>query len=197
MRGGSDNGRVDVSEPASISTGIAGRYAQAVFDLAREENMIPAVEADLANLEQALAESADLRDLISSPVYSREEQGAALAAIGQRMGLSPVFQNVLGLMAQKRRLFVLPHLLAVLRDRISGARGEVSAEVTSAQPLTAEQLARLSETLSASAGKSVRLQTRVDPSLIGGLVVQIGSRMIDTSIRAQLGQLQNMMKEVG
>jgi F-type H+-transporting ATPase subunit delta len=197
VRGGSDNGRVDVSEPASISTGIAGRYAQAVFDLAREENMIPAVEADLANLEQALAESADLRDLISSPVYSREEQGAALAAIGQRMGLSPVFQNVLGLMAQKRRLFVLPHLLAVLRDRISGARGEVSAEVTSAQPLTAEQLARLSETLSASAGKSVRLQTRVDPSLIGGLVVQIGSRMIDTSIRAQLGQLQNMMKEVG
>lgn len=197
MRGGSDNGRVDVSEPASISTGIAGRYAQAVFDLAREENMIPAVEADLANLEQALAESADLRDLISSPVYSREEQGAALAAIGQRMGLSPVFQNVLGLMAQKRRLFVLPHLLAVLRDRISGARGEVSAEVTSAQPLTPEQLARLSETLSASAGKSVRLQTRVDPSLIGGLVVQIGSRMIDTSIRAQLGQLQNMMKEVG
>jgi F-type H+-transporting ATPase subunit delta len=188
---------VDVSEPASISTGIAGRYAQAVFDLAREENMIPAVEADLANLEQALAESADLRDLISSPVYSREEQGAALAAIGQAMGLSPVFQNVLGLMAQKRRLFVLPHLLAVLRDRISGARGEVSAEVTSAQPLTPEQLARLSETLSASAGKSVRLQTRVDPSLIGGLVVQIGSRMIDTSIRAQLGQLQNMMKEVG
>jgi F-type H+-transporting ATPase subunit delta len=188
---------VDVSEPASISTGIAGRYAQAVFDLAREENMIPAVEADIANVEQALAESADLRDLISSPVYSREEQGAALAAIGQAMGLSPVFQNVLGLMAQKRRLFVLPHLLAVLRDRISGARGEVSAEVTSAQPLTAEQLARLSETLSASAGKSVRLQTRVDPSLIGGLVVQIGSRMIDTSIRAQLGQLQNMMKEVG
>ena len=197
MRGGSDNGRVDVSEPASISTGIAGRYAQAVFDLAREENMIPAVEADLANLEQALAESADLRDLISSPVYSREEQGAALAAIGQRMGLSPVFQNVLGLMAQKRRLFVLPHLLAVLRDRISGARGEVSAEVTSAQPLTAAQLSRLSETLSASAGKSVRLQTRVAPSLIGGLVVQLGSRMIDTSIRAQLGQLQNMMKEVG
>lgn len=197
MRGGSDNGRVDVSEPASISTGIAGRYAQAVFDLAREENMIPAVEADLANLEQALAGSADLRDLISSPVYSREEQGAALAAIGQAMGLSPVFQNVLGLMAQKRRLFVLPHLLAVLRDRISGARGEVSAEVTSAQPLTPEQLSRLSETLSASAGKSVRLQTRVDPSLIGGLVVQLGSRMIDTSIRAQLGQLQNMMKEVG
>ena len=85
----------------------------------------------------------------------------------------------------------------MLGDRISGARGEVSAEVTSAQPLSAEQLARLSETLSASAGKSVKLRTRVDPSLIGGLVVQIGSRMIDTSIRAQLGQLQNMMKEVG
>jgi F-type H+-transporting ATPase subunit delta len=196
-RGGSDNGRDDVSEPASISTGIAGRYAQAVFDLAREENMLPAVEADIGTLEQALAESEDLRNLISSPIYSREEQGAALAAIGQRMGLSQVFQNVLGLMAQKRRLFVLPQLLMVLRDRISGARGEVSAEVTSAQPLTPEQLQRLSDNLSASAGKAVKLRTRVDPSLIGGLVVQLGSRMIDTSIRAQLGQLQNMMKEVG
>ena len=186
-----------MSEPASISTGIAGRYAQAVFDLARDEGMLPAVEADLGTLETALHDSADLRALIASPIYSREEQGSAIAALAQAMGLSPVFRNVLGLMAQKRRLFVLPQLLQSLRDRLSEARGEVSAEVVSAQPLSAEQQARLADTLSAQAGKAVRLQTRVDPSLIGGLVVRLGSRMIDTSIRAKLGQLQNMMKEVG
>jgi F-type H+-transporting ATPase subunit delta len=138
------------------------------------------VEADLGALEGALRDSADLRALISSPIYSREEQGSAIGALAQAMNLSPVMRNVIGLMAQKRRLFVLPQLLQTLRDRISEARGEVSAEVVSAQ-----------------AGKAVRLQTRVDPSLIGGLVVRLGSRMIDTSIRAKLGQLQNMMKEVG
>jgi F-type H+-transporting ATPase subunit delta len=186
-----------VSEAASISSGVAGRYAQAVFDLARDEGLLPAVEADIGALEQALSDSEDLRRLIGSPIYSREEQGAAVAAIGQRMGLSPVMLNTLGLMASKRRLFVLPALLQGLRARIAEARGEVSAEVVSAQPLSAEQQRRLAETLSAKAGRSVRLQTKVDPSLIGGLVVRLGSRMIDTSIRAKLGQLQNMMKEVG
>ena len=186
-----------MSEPASISTGIAGRYAQAVFDLAREENLLPAIGDDIDRLEQALRESADLRSLIASPIYSREEQGAAIGAVAQAMGLSPVMRNVLGLMAQKRRLFVLPQLIEVLRTRMSEARGEVAAEVVSAQPLSAEQQARLTQTLSAKAGKAVRLQSRVDPSLIGGLVVRLGSRMIDTSIRAQLGRLQNMMKEVG
>ncbi|EYD77565.1 ATP synthase delta chain [Rubellimicrobium mesophilum DSM 19309] len=186
-----------MSEPASISTGIAGRYAQAVFDLAREEGMLPALEADIGALESALADSADLRALISSPIYSRDEQGNAILAIGDRMGLTPVMRNVLGLMAQKRRLFVLPNLLAALRTRLADARGEVAAEVTSAQPLSPEQAQQLADTLSAQAGKAVRLQTRVDPSLIGGLVVRLGSRMIDTSIRAKLGQLQNMMKEVG
>lgn len=186
-----------MSEPASISTGIAGRYALAVFDLAREDGSLPAVEADIGALETALRDSADLRALIASPIYSRDEQGSAIMAIAQAMGLSPVTRNVLGLMAQKRRLFALPQVLEALRARIADARGEVSAEVVSAQPLSAEQQARLADTLSAQAGKAVRLQTRVDPSLIGGLVVRLGSRMIDTSIRAQLGQLQNMMKEVG
>ncbi len=186
-----------MSEPASISTGIASRYAQAVFDLARDEGMLPALEADIVSLDAALRDSADLRALISSPIYSRDEQGNAILAIAQAMGLTPVMRNVLGLMAQKRRLFVLPHLLAVLRDRLEQARGEVTAEVVSAQPLSPAQQDQLAQTLSQSAGKAVRLQTRVDPSLIGGLVVRLGSRMIDTSIRAKLGQLQNMMKEVG
>ena len=166
--GASGNGRVDVSEPASISTGIAGRYAQAIFDLAREENLLPALEADIGALEQALAESADLRGLIGSPIYSREEQGQAVDAVGRRMGLSPVMLNTLGLMASKRRLFALPQVLSRLRLLIAQARGEVAAEVVSAQPLTPAQLQRLADTLSASEGKSVRLQSRVDPSLIGG-----------------------------
>ncbi|WP_210527049.1 F0F1 ATP synthase subunit delta [Rubellimicrobium arenae] len=188
---------MDVSEPASISTGIANRYAQAVFDLAREEGMLDGVESDLDALEAALQDSADLRTLISSPIYTRDEQGAAIAAIADRMGLTPVMRNVLGLMAQKRRLFVLPQLVASLRERLSQARGEVTAEVVSAQPLTPEQERRLGETLAAREGKRIRLRTKVDESLIGGLVVRLGSRMIDTSIRAKLGRLQNMMKEVG
>lgn len=192
-----DNGRVDVSEPASISTGIASRYARAVFDLAREEDMLAAVEQDLGLLEGALAESADLRSLITSPLYSREEQGRALDALADRMGLSAIMRNTLGLLAAKRRLFILTHLLAALRGLIAEARGEVAAEVISARPLTAEQERRLADELSARAGRSVKLQTRVDGSLIGGLVVRLGSRMIDTSIRAKLGQIQNMMKEVG
>lgn len=186
-----------MSEPASISTGIASRYAQAVFDLAREEDMLAAVEYDLGLLETALADSADLRSLIASPLYSREEQGRALDALADRMGLSPITRRTLGLMAAKRRLFVLPQFLAVLRRLIAEARGEVTAEVVSAQPLTAEQEKRLAEELSAKAGRSVKLKTQVDGSLIGGLVVRLGSRMIDTSVRAKLGQLQNMMKEVG
>ncbi|WP_040645205.1 F0F1 ATP synthase subunit delta [Rubellimicrobium thermophilum] len=186
-----------MSEPASISTGIASRYARAVFDLAREEDMLAAVEQDLGLLEGALAESADLRALIASPLYSREEQGRALDALADRMGLSAIMRNTLGLLAAKRRLFILPHLLAALRGLIAEARGEVAAEVISARPLTAEQERRLADELSARAGRSVKLQTRVDGSLIGGLVVRLGSRMIDTSIRAKLGQIQNMMKEVG
>ncbi|TNC74692.1 F0F1 ATP synthase subunit delta [Rubellimicrobium roseum] len=186
-----------MSEPASISTGIANRYAQAVFDLAREDGTLDGVEADLNALEAALEDSADLRMLISSPIYSRDEQGGAILAIADRMGLSPVMRNVLGLMASKRRLFVLPQLVAVLRERLSEARGEIMAEVVTAQPLTAEQERNLGETLAAREGKAVRLRVRVDESLIGGLVVRVGSRMIDTSIRAKLGRMQNMMKEVG
>jgi len=193
---------VAVAETASISTGIAGRYAQAVFDLAREDGgrgdgALAAIESDLDALDAALAESADLRALIASPVYSRDEQGAAVAAIAQAMGLSPTTRNALGLMARNRRLFVLPQLIAGLRARIAAERGEVTAEVVSAQPLTPEQRDSLARTLSAGEGREVRLSARVDASLIGGLVVRLGSRMIDTSISARLGRLQTMMKDAG
>jgi F-type H+-transporting ATPase subunit delta len=188
---------VDVSEPASISGGIAARYAQAAFDLAQEGGALGPLEADVEALDAALERSADLRAMIASPILSRDEQGRAIAALAAAMGLSGVTRNLLGLMAQKRRLFVLPQLLSTLRARIEAARGETRAEVVSAAPLSEAQRARLAAALSAGAGRTVRLGARVDPSLIGGIVVRLGSRMIDGSIRGRLARMQNMMKEVG
>ena len=132
-----------------------------------------------------------------SPILSREEQSAAVSAVAAKMGLSPMVANTLALLGAKRRLFVLPHLLADLRARISEEKGEVTASVVSATKLSAAQAKQLAETLKASIGKTVKLNTTVDESLIGGLVVNVGSKMIDTSIRSKLGNLQNAMKEVG
>jgi F-type H+-transporting ATPase subunit delta len=186
-----------VSEPASISTAIAGRYASALFDLALDGKALAALGADVDALDAALAESADLRGMIASPMISREDQGAAIAAIAARMKLSALMTNTLRLMATGRRLFVLPQLISELRARIAAEKGEVTAEVVSATPLSAEQTAQLVATLKARAGKDVTLKATVDASLIGGLVVKLGSTMIDTSIRAKLAALKNAMKEVG
>lgn len=186
-----------MSEPVSISSGIAARYASALFDLAKDAKALPALESDLDALAEALDTSAELRDLIASPVYSREQQGAAITAVAGKIGLSKLSVNALSLMAAKRRLFVLPQLLNALREAIAAEKGEVTAEVTSAKALTKAQADALAATLKASVGKTVKLQTSVDESLIGGLVVKVGSKMIDTSIRSQLASLQNAMKEVG
>lgn len=194
---GKENGRVDVSEPASISLGIAARYAGAMFDLAAESGALQALEADVDALEAALAASADLREVIASPVLSREDQGRAIAAVAAKLNFSELTANTLALMATKRRLFSLPQLVQDLRARIAEAKGEVTAEVTSAVALTAEQAEALAQTLKATVGKTVKLNTTVDESLIGGLVVKVGSKMIDTSIRSKLNSLQNAMKEVG
>ena len=186
-----------MSEPASISSGIAARYAQAVFDLAREDKALNALERDVDALDAALKASADLREAIASPLLTREDQGRAIAAVAAKMGVSALVANTLALMAQKRRLFVLPQLLADLRGRIAAEKGEITAEVASATELTAEQAAALAAALQASVGKTVKLNATVDESLIGGLVVKVGSKMIDTSIRSKLASLQNAMKEVG
>ncbi|CAM3841027.1 F0F1 ATP synthase subunit delta [Cereibacter sphaeroides] len=195
--GGHDIERVDVSEPASISSGIAARYAAAVFELAKDEGALPALEKDMDALGAAWSESADLRDLATSPVYAREEQQKAIAAVAAKMGLSTVTANTLALMGSKRRLFVLPQMVADVQNRIATEKGEITAEVTAAAPLSPEQAARLAATLKARAGKDVKLKTTVDESLIGGLVVKLGSSMIDTSVKARLAALQNAMKEVG
>lgn len=196
-RGRHDVERVDVSEPASISTGIANRYATAVFDLAREADAIDALAADVDTLDAALGASAELRDLIQSPIYTRRDQQAAVGAVAKAIKLGGILSNTLQLMAAKRRLFVLPQLVAALRALIAEERGEVTADVTSATALSDAQQARLAETLTAKVGSNVKLNTRVDESLIGGLIVKVGSKMIDTSVRAKLAALQNTMKEVG
>ena len=189
--------RVDVSETASISTGIAARYATAMFDLAREENAIDALEADISATEAALADSADLRDLIASPIYTREQTEAAIGGVASAMGLGALIANTMRLMAQKRRLFVLPALLAELRSRIADHKGEITADVVSAKALTAAQSDALAAKLKAAVGKAITLNATVDESLIGGLIVKVGSKMIDTSIRSKLNALQSSMKEVG
>ncbi|WP_380053629.1 F0F1 ATP synthase subunit delta [Falsihalocynthiibacter sp. SS001] len=186
-----------MSEPASISSGIAARYATAVFELAKEGKKLPALEADCDALEDALASSDDFAALISSPVYTREEQSSAVIAIAKKMKLSPIVTNTLGLMAEKRRLFVLPQLITALRAQISDEKGEVTAEVTAAKKLTKAQADALAKTLKASVGKDVTVNVAVDESLIGGLIVKVGSKMIDTSISSKLSNLQNAMKEVG
>ena len=186
-----------MSEPASISSGIASRYAAAVFDIASEDKALDALEADITNLEEALGVSADLREMISSPIHSRDDQQAAIGAVAENLGLSGTVTNTLRLMASKRRLFVVPQMLATLRARLSEARGEVTAEVTSAKALSDEQVEKLKDTLKAKVGSDVNIKASVDESLIAGLVVKLGSRMIDTSIRSKLAQLQNTMKEVG
>lgn len=182
---------------ASFASGIAGRYATALFELAQDQSALDALDADMAALGQALEDSADFRDLIGSPVYSREDQAAAIGALAAPMGLSALTANTLKLMATKRRLFVLPSLVAQVREMIRTAKGIVAAQVTSARPLTDQQRSDLAAVLSGVAGRDIVFDETVDPGLIGGLVVKMGSRMIDTSIRSKLNALQTAMKEAG
>ena len=181
----------------SYSGGIAERYATAVFDLAKEAGDIDALERDLDTLKAAHDESEDFRTLLTSPVYGREAQEKAVAALADRMGLGATMSNTLRLMAVKRRLFAVSALIAALRERIAAERGEVTAEVTSAKALSGEQSKRLSETLRTRFGKDVRIEETIDPAIIGGLIVKVGSKMIDTSIASRLAAMKNTMKEAG
>ncbi|WP_163848788.1 F0F1 ATP synthase subunit delta [Pseudooceanicola aestuarii] len=186
-----------MSEPASISSGIADRYATAIFEIARDADQLDALATSVDALGDALGESDDLNDLIGSPVYSREAQEKAILAVGEKMGLTASLKNALGLMAQKRRLFALPQLVARLRAQLADHRGEITADVVSAKALTKAQSDKLSKVLADNVGKQVNINATVDESLIGGLIVKVGSKMIDTSIAAKLNSLQNSMKEVG
>ena len=186
-----------MSDTGSISSGIAARYATAVFELAKEAKILPAVENDLDALAGALENSADFGEVISNPVYTRDQMVAAIGAISAKMGLTAEISNTLGLVASKRRLFVLPQMVAKVQEMIADEKGEVTAEVTAAKSLTKTQQEKLAKTLKASVGKDVKVNVAVDESLIGGLVVKVGSKMIDSSIKSKLSNLQNAMKEAG
>lgn len=173
-----------------LLAGVAGRYASALFELASEQNKLSEVERDLATFQRLHDESPDLARLVRSPVISGDDQARALTAILDRVGAGALAQNFFKLIARNRRLFAAPDMIRAFRTLAAKARGEVTAEVASAHPLTGSHVADLKEVLKAAVGKDVQLSTRVDPSLLGGLVVRIGSRMIDSSLKTKLANLK-------
>lgn len=180
-----------------IMASVAGRYASALFELANDERHLAEVEADVVNLQRMLDDSPDLVRMVRSPVISADEQGKAIGALAGRTGLTPLSTNFLKLLARNRRLFALPDMLKAFRGIVARHRGEVTAEVTSAHVLSDEQLAQLTDTLAGtSGGRKVQIHTKVDPSILGGLVVKMGSRMVDSSLRTKLNNLKIAMKEV-
>ena len=186
-----------MTDSVSISTGIAGRYATALFELSREADSTARLENDVSALRAALGESDDLRALITSPVYSREEMASAITAVAERMGLDRLVTNTLAVMASKRRLFALPLLLDRVDALLAEHNGIVSVEVLSAEDIGQEEMAALESMLKDSLNKAIRVDVKVDSSLIGGLSVKIGSRLVDASIRTRLAKLKNVMQEVG
>ena len=178
----------------SHEMGLAGRYALAIFDLAQEEKAVDAVAADFAMLKQLMAESPELTRLIRAPVFSREEQAAGMNGVLHRMEASPLTRRFILLLASKRRLFALADIVRAYESLLAKLRGEMSAKVTSARPLSEREADDLKSILSSKLSREIRLDAKVDPSLLGGLIVQVGSRMIDSSLRAKLHGLRMAMR---
>jgi len=174
--------------------GLAGRYANALFELARDQKAIDAVSADLASLRRALETSPDLARLVRSPVFSAADHAKALKAILDKMGANPLTAKFVLLLAQKRRLFVLTQIIAAYERLVARARGETEAEVTAARALSEGEITELKSVLKSKLGKEPRLHAKIDPTLLGGLVVKVGSRMIDSSLRTKLDGLRAAMK---
>ena len=179
---------------AGIQASLAGRYASALFDLASEAGTVTAVESDLDKLDAALSESDELSALITNPEISRTQLGSVMEGIGKLLELSDLTCNFLGVLAENRRVSKLPGMIRAFHTIAAAQRGEVQAEVASAHALTDDQLADLEGKLRAREGRTVKLKSRVDPDLLGGLVVTIGSKRIDSSIRTRLNSLAQAMK---
>jgi len=177
-----------------IQASLPGRYAVALFELARDARDIETVETSLATLKDALDQSSDLRTLINSPLVSRAEAGRAVTATAQALGLDGKTTRFLGVLAENRRLGQLPAIIAAFRKLTAAHRGETAAEVTSAHPLSPDQVDALRHALRQRVGRDVSVDLSVDPALLGGLVVRIGSQMIDSSIRTRLNSLAHAMK---
>jgi F-type H+-transporting ATPase subunit delta len=177
--------------------GLAARYAAALFELADTHKAIDRVAGDLTELKTMIGGSDALRALIRSPILSRDEQGRAMAALLQQAGTSDLVRKFVGLVARNRRLFVLPQMIDEFLAELARRRGEMRAEVTAAKPLSEQQQASLAEAIRRSVGGKVAVDVKVDPALIGGLVVKVGSRMVDSSLKTKLQRLQLAMKGIG
>jgi len=183
-----------VDTSGGITASLQGRYASALFDLASEQGVVTAVESDLDKLGDALGSSDDFAGLIRNPQVSRDQAARAVDGVAGVLGLSALTKNFLGVLAANRRLFALPDVIRAFSAIAAAQRGEVTAEVTTAHPLSEDQLAQLSQKLKAREGKEVKVRARVDPEILGGLVVRIGSQQIDSSIRTRLNSLAQAMK---
>ena len=177
-----------------IQASLAGRYATALFGLARDEQQIDAVSRSLDSIEAACAESADFRALVTSPLIGRADAGKTIRALVPSLGLDPITGRFLGVLADNGRLTELKSVIRIVRELASDHRGETKAEVTSAYPLGDDQLAALKTRLKARVGRDVSIDAKVDPSLLGGIVVRLGSQMIDASIATKLNTLATAMK---
>jgi F-type H+-transporting ATPase subunit delta len=179
-----------------ITTGMAGRYATALFELARESKTIDTVKADLDGFDALIADNPDLHRLVRSPLYGADEQLKALSAILDKAGISGLAANFLRVITTNRRLFAVRDMIRAFRALVARHKGEVTAEVTVAEPLNDANLDALKGALkSVTGGKDIDLAIRVDPAIIGGLVVKVGSRMIDSSLRTKLNAIKFAMKE--
>jgi F-type H+-transporting ATPase subunit delta len=178
-------------------SGVAGRYATALFELARDEKSIDSVKEDLDRFDFLIAESADLARLVRSPVFTSETQLKAITAVLDKAGIGGTSAKFLKVLAANRRLFTVRDVIRVFRTLVARFRGEALAEVTVAEQLSDKNLEALKSALKAVTGKDVDLKVKVDPAIIGGLVVKIGSRMVDSSLRTKLNSIKHAMKEAG
>jgi F-type H+-transporting ATPase subunit delta len=185
---------MNVGSEKAQETGVAGRYATAIFELAQEGKAVDAVAADFAALRHAIHASPDMARLVRSPAFSRQDQAKALTAILEKMGVNALTLKFLALLAAKRRLFALEGIIGDYNHKVAHLKGEVEAEIISARPLSASETEELKRVLKSRLGREPRLQTRVDPALLGGLVVKLGSRMIDSSISTKLNGIRAAMR---
>ena len=184
------------AEDPSVS-GVSGRYATALFDLARDEKSVDAVMADLGKFEAMLADSEDLRRLVRSPIFGADVQAKALTEILDKSGISGISAKFLKLLTANRRLFAVSDVIRAFRALVAKFKGEATADVTVAEPLSDKNLDALKTALKSVTGKDVALNVKIDPAIIGGLVVKLGSRMVDSSLRTKLNSIKHAMKEAG
>jgi F-type H+-transporting ATPase subunit delta len=186
-----------VADTSQLISGVAERYASSLFELALEAGSVDAVGADLDRFRALMVESEDLRRLVASPVFSADEQQRAVSAVAAKAGIAGIVGNFLKVVAGNRRLFALPGMIRAFHIIAAEHRGEITAEVTSAHALSQAQETELKSALKGVTGKDVTIAVTVDPSILGGLVVKVGSRQIDTSLRTKLSTLKLALKEVG